>query len=107
MNVHAGGILRDVLREKGMTLGAFADMLGLHPTSVTKMLQQRDMKLSRLLRMEELLGVDLMGRMRPELGERLAEREREIAELEERLRQKEREMELMAVEVEVLRRITG
>lgn len=95
-----GELIKVVLNEKQLKHGELAKMLGIKPSSLTALLKSTDMKWSRILEIERLLGVDLVVRLRPLYAEREELLKGRVVELENALKD-------CRMECEVLNRVVG
>ena len=60
---HRGEILRDIIKESGMTQRAMARKLNVHHNTLANYFDQADLSLDIVLRAGEILGVDVTKRL--------------------------------------------
>jgi len=98
--IHMGKLVRTKLDEAGKGYAKAGALLGMKPSSVTQLLKTEDMKVSRMLELEEKLGIELVSALRPEW----AVREKVLMDEAGTLKERVKELEM---EVGVLNRVVG
>jgi len=98
--IHLGLLLKKRLVDGRFVFGKVAAVLGIKPSAMTALMKSPDMKVSRMLEIEEKLGVDMVGALRPEW----AVREKSLMDEAGTLKERVKELEM---EVGVLNRVVG